>query len=109
MPDKKRQDRVRPPVSDDVKPNTQLDGDLPSGPATPAAEMQVPDVSNQDLSADFETPIGILDDLLAIAIDEIGNGGGRAIALLLAAIRYLHDIKAINRQLQLAAVARHEK
>ena len=54
---------------------------------------------NTDFAADFEPLLSILEDLMAIAIEEIGNGGGRALSLLLPAMRYLHDLKAINKRL----------
>ncbi|MQR02114.1 hypothetical protein [Glaciimonas soli] len=52
-----------------------------------------------DFSSDFEQPLAILTDLIAIAIEEIGNGSGRALSVLLPAMRYVHDIKAINDRL----------
>lgn len=52
-----------------------------------------------DFSSNFEQPIAILTDLIAIAIDEVGNGSGRALSVLLPAMRYVHDIKAINDRL----------
>jgi hypothetical protein len=52
-----------------------------------------------DLSSDFEQSIAILTDLIAIAIEEVGNGSGRALSVLLPAMRYVHDIKAINDRL----------
>ena len=52
-----------------------------------------------DFSSDFEQPIAILTDLIAIAIEEVGNGSGRALSVLLPAMHYVHDIKAINDRL----------
>ena len=53
----------------------------------------------QDLASDLEMPIGIFEDLVAIAIEEVGNGGGRTLALLLAALRYVDDVKDINQKM----------
>jgi hypothetical protein len=53
-----------------------------------------------DFSSDFEQPIAILTDLIAIAIEEVGNGSGRALSVLLPAMRYVHDIEAINDRLR---------
>jgi len=55
--------------------------------------------AKMDFSSDFEQPIAILTDLIAIAIEEVGNGSGRALSVLLPAMRYVHDIKAINDRL----------
>jgi hypothetical protein len=52
-----------------------------------------------DFSSDFEQPITILADLIVIAIEEIGNGSGRALSVLLPEIRYVHDLQAINRRI----------
>jgi hypothetical protein len=57
------------------------------------------DATTQDFSSDFEQPIAILEDLMMIAMEEIGNGGGRALSILLPAMRYVHDLKAINHRL----------
>jgi len=57
------------------------------------------DAKTQDFSSDFEQTIAILEDLIMIAIEEIGNGSGRALSILLPAIRYVHDLKAINHRL----------
>jgi hypothetical protein len=53
----------------------------------------------EDFASAFEEPITILEDLMLIAIEEIGNGSGRALSVLLPAIRYVHDLKALNRRL----------
>jgi hypothetical protein len=53
----------------------------------------------EDFASVFEEPITILEDLMLIAIEEIGNGSGRTLSVLLPAIRYVHDLKAINRLL----------
>jgi len=55
--------------------------------------------AKMDFSSDFEQPIAILTDLIAIAIEEVGNGSERALSVLLPAMRYVHDIKAINDRL----------
>jgi hypothetical protein len=57
------------------------------------------DATTHDFSSDFEPPIAILEDLMMIAIEEIGSGGGRTLSILLPAIRYVHDLKAINHRL----------
>lgn len=55
--------------------------------------------ATEDFASAFEEPITILEDLMRIAIEEIGNGSGRALSVLLPAIRYVHDLKALNRRL----------
>jgi len=57
------------------------------------------DSEYQDLASELEMRIGIFEDLIAIAIEEVGNGGGRTLALLLAALRYVDDFKDINRKM----------
>jgi hypothetical protein len=52
-----------------------------------------------DFASAFEEPIAILEDLIAIAMEEIGNGSGRAISVLLPALRCVDDLKAINQRL----------
>jgi hypothetical protein len=52
-----------------------------------------------DFAADFEEPLAILEDLISLAIEEIGNGGRRALSVLLPALRYLDDVKALNARL----------
>ena len=53
----------------------------------------------EDFASAVEEPITILEDLMRIAIEEVGNGSGRALSVLLPAIRYVHDLKALNRRL----------
>ncbi|SFB38707.1 hypothetical protein SAMN04515620_1603 [Collimonas sp. OK607] len=53
-----------------------------------------------DFSSDFEQSITILTDLIVIAIEEIGNGSGRALSVLLSAMRYAQEIEAINDRLR---------
>lgn len=52
-----------------------------------------------DFASDFEEPLAILEDLISIAIDEIGNGGARALSVLVPAKRYVDDLKAVNLRL----------
>lgn len=56
--------------------------------------------TQEDLAVDFEMPISILEDLISIAIEEIGNGTGRAISILLPALRYVDDLKKLHLRLQ---------
>jgi hypothetical protein len=62
-------------------------------------------MSDQDFATDFEAPISILEDLIAFAIEEVGNGGRRTLSVLLPAMRYVEDIKAINQRLMQALAA----
>lgn len=41
----------------------------------------------------LESNVGVIEDLLEIAIEEIGNERGRAISVLVAAKRFVDDIK----------------
>ncbi len=58
-----------------------------------------PSSLKRDFASDFQEPITIMEDLISIAIEEVGNGRGRAISVLLPALRYLDDLKAINDRL----------
>ncbi len=57
------------------------------------ADVETTSETQEDLTVDFEVSITILEDLIAIAIEEIGNGTGRAISVLLPAMRYADDLK----------------
>jgi len=58
-----------------------------------------PDSAKPDFSSEFSEQLSILEDLISIAIDEMGNGGTRTISILLSAIRYISDLKDINHRL----------
>jgi len=60
-----------------------------------------------DFADEMETPLMIAKDLLAVAINEIGNGGTRAIALLLASDRYLEDIRLMGARIQASGTTKH--
>jgi len=59
-------------------------------------------VSASDLDPlcdELESSLMILEDLIAIAIQEIGNDTGRALSVLLPSVRYIKDLKSLNQRL----------
>ena len=58
-----------------------------------------PDSAKPDFSFEFSEQLAIVEDLISVAIDEMGNGGTRAMSIILSAIRYIADIKDINHRL----------
>lgn len=57
------------------------------------------DSSRLDFSSEFSEQLVILEDLISVTIDEIGNGGTRSLSILLSAIRHISDLKATNNRL----------
>jgi len=55
--------------------------------------------SSSQLGDELESTIIMLEDLIAIAIDEIGNDTGRAISVLLPTLRTVRDLKGIHERL----------
>ena len=63
------------------------------------ANVETTSETQEDLTVEFEIPITILEDLIGITIEEIGNGTGRAISILLPALRYVDDLKKLHARL----------
>jgi hypothetical protein len=78
------------------------------GPTAKKAVLTLPPTGSPrlDYASEFEAPIEILEDLISLAIEEIGNGAGREMAVLLSAMRYIDDLKVINQELMRAEARR---
>jgi len=58
-----------------------------------------PVLAKPDFSSEFSEQLAIVEDLISVAIDEMGNGGTRTMSIILSVIRYISDMKSINHRL----------
>ena len=64
-----------------------------SAKSTAHPATSAPAASSTPQDSGYELELAIVVDLIALAIEEIGNGTGRALSVLLPALRYVQEIR----------------